>query len=850
MQEIIYSLTFYLVFMLFGLTGFAFLYGCIGRNKTLLYLISKPVGLAIIAFPVWILSSFRVLRFDDDVKVQLIVFIFSLLSFAFLTFMAYRRFIKNPNFFKENKGFFIKIIAVELATMLLYAIYLYIKSFNPNLEGTEKFMDLHLLMSAGKTDYFPFFDGWWAGKSVNYYYYGFYLFAFAAKFSGVPYAIAYNLSLGIIFVQTCLITGAICFRLVREYATSVVAAGLVGLAGNFHYALCYAQNLGDQVNGKCFYPKATRIYDPAYTINEITSYSFILGDLHPHFLSIPFFLLGIYLLVEIFQAKTFSIKLSILFAFIAATAGLINLWDFITLGILYAIIIAYKLLSQSQALKTLREKWSFIVVTLISTLQIFSTLYLYNFAFSGNAASYVFPALFFALGILCVILYLRVYQHRQSLIYLGILFTISAILLIYANWLLYLFLVGFGTVCFLVFLVLRDYLLKNIVIEKRFFGTNIFALALTAISPFIFYFTFFSNFKSPVTGIGFAPEYVRTYSAKFSDMQYPSNLWFLFGIWGSFLILSVVSLIVITLLRKYSFNKLFLPIAFIGLALGLIGFTELFFFQDLFHIANPPYFRANTVFKFTYHAWILMGIGTALLLHFSWHSLTKIKSLPLGLFSDLTYIILLCLVLGSVFLYPIIAVEQAFAPKLPWLMDENDKKLTLDGSKFIESRSPGDYETIQWINKNIKRRVVILEAVGGAYTYNARIGVHSGMGNIINWETHEWTWRFHYPENIKYWQQALLNNKASNDSSTSQEVIAPIETGYAEIAKTTAEVKTAYETTDIEATKEILKKYNVEYVYIGSQERVNYPDIQEAKFKSLGELVFESNDSKLYKVYE
>jgi len=836
MQDIYYSTIFYVLFLAFGIIGFAILSLAVKKNKVLLYLISKPVGLAVVAYPIWILSSLKIFNFQNTIALMLLFFIALLASAGFLIWKIYKRYEADRKYFKKNMWFFLKILGMEFFSILLFAVYLYIKSFNPAVEGTEKFMDLNLLMSAGKTDFFPFADSWWAGKDVNYYYYGFYLFAFAIRLIDVPYSVGYNLSLGFIFVQTFILSAAITYRIFRSFIPAVIGASLVTFAGNLHYAYCFVNNLGPNLNTQCFYPKATRIIDPAYTINEIPSYSFVLGDLHPHFLSIPYFLAGTYLLVEIFRQKSFNWRLYLAFGFVAATAALINFWDFMTLGFLLAIVVGYKLIQSSKLLKDFNDKFLFALLGTYNLILVCFTLYSYNF--TGTLRWIIIGSMFILFG-LFVFMFLKSWheKHFYSFLYAGWMSFLSAVGLILSNWIVYLVVASILTAGFIAFQVLKKYFKKELTIKPKYISFNALIFFLTAISPLILFAPFFLTFKSPVTGIGFAPDYVAYNIIKYPDMQYPSSVTFLFGIWGIYIILSFVSITTILLSRRFKVKEILFPLILIGVSIFLIWFTEIFFFQDLFHIANPPYFRANTVFKLTYHAWMLIGIGTAVLLGFAWQSLIKIKSLMFGMLADIGYIVLVSMAFASVFLYPFIAVIQAFNPVFPW---ENDKILTLDGSKYIEFRDKGDYETIKWINENLKERVVILESVGGAYSYHARISANTGMINVINWETHQWTWRFKYPAGFNNWKEVLDYQSKGNN----------VDTGYDGVAATTAEVKQVYETEDLSTAKSILDKYKVKFIYIGGQERKTYIELKEDKFKQIAEPVFTYGDSVLYKIRE
>lgn len=835
MQDVYYSIIFYVLFIGFGIIGFTVLSLVIKKHKLLLYTVSKPFGLALVAYPIWLLSSLKLLNFQNTIAIRSI-FLFALFtSIGFLILNTFRKYKEDKRYIRKDVKFIFVVIALEFFSFLLYAGYLYIKSFNPKIEGTEKFMDLNLLMSAGKTDYFPFIDSWWAGKNVNYYYYGFYLLAFATRLVDIPFSVTYNLSLGLILVQTFIISLAISYKVYRGIIAAFIGACLVTFAGNLHYAYCFVSNFGPDLNSKCFYPKATRILDPSYTINEIPSYSFILGDLHPHVISIPFFLVGVYLLLLIFKQKIFSWKLHLAFGFIATTAALVNFWDFMTLGFLLAIIIAYKLIKSSRILKKQNEKYLFALLGTYNLVLVCFTLYSYNFT---SNIKWIIIGLMFCLFVIFTFIFLRLMRHKKrfySLLYSGWISFLGAFGLMTSNWLVYLIISALSTAGFILFQILKKHFNKEINIDKKYVFSNLLVLNFTAVLPFVLFLPFFLNFKSPVTGIGFSPDFVAYNSFKYSDMQYPSSFAFLFGIWGIYIVLSLVSVVIIVLSKRYKVQQIIFPSILIGVSVFWIWFSEVFFFQDLFHIANPLYFRANTVFKLTYHSWILIGIATAVLLGLAWQSLINIKSKVYGLMADIGYLVLVSLASSCVFLYPFIAVKQAFNPVFPW---ENKNDLTLDGSKYLEVNNKADYETIKWINKNLKERVVILESAGEAYSYNARISANTGMINVINWETHEWTWRFRYPAGFNNWRDLLNYNNNGNI----------VDTGYDDIASTSAEVKLVYETEDVNKAKSILDKYQVKYIYVGAQERKTYINLKEDKFKVIGEPVFRYGNSVLYKV--
>ena len=143
-----------------------------------------------------------------------------------------------------------------------------------------------------------------------------------------------------------------------------------------------------------------------------------------------------------------------------------------------------------------------------------------------------------------------------------------------------------------------------------------------------------------------------------------------------------------------------------------------------------------------------------------------------------------------------------------------NKNYGLNGINYLKQLYPNDYDAILWINKNIKGQPTMLEEQGDSYTDYERLSVNTGLPTVIGWTVHEWFWR--------------------ND--------------YNIVALRIADVRTIYETSNLSLTKNLLKKYNVSYVFIGGLEKQKYINLNEDKFKKLGKVVFESGTSRLYKI--
>jgi uncharacterized membrane protein len=155
--------------------------------------------------------------------------------------------------------------------------------------------------------------------------------------------------------------------------------------------------------------------------------------------------------------------------------------------------------------------------------------------------------------------------------------------------------------------------------------------------------------------------------------------------------------------------------------------------------------RMNTVFKFYYQAWVMMGIASAYAI---WWLLERLeKQLGRVLFTSATA---LFITLGLV--YTVMAIPSR---------DGNfSGPANLDGASSIAQAHPDDWAAIQWLDANAEKGLppgtvpVILEAPsvppwGGSYTYEGRISTFTGFPTLLGWAVHESQWRGNYDEQAK-----------------------------------------------------------------------------------------------------
>ena len=120
---------------------------------------------------------------------------------SLLVFISRRQ--EITTFVRQNLKY---IGAVELFSLFLFLFFIGVRLRNPDLWhlfwGGEKPMDLTYFTAVLKSTSFPPYDPWYAGGYLNYYYYGFVYVGALTQLLGTIPAIAYNLSVIMIFSFT------------------------------------------------------------------------------------------------------------------------------------------------------------------------------------------------------------------------------------------------------------------------------------------------------------------------------------------------------------------------------------------------------------------------------------------------------------------------------------------------------------------------------------------------------------------------------------------------------------------------------------------------------------------------
>lgn len=794
------------------------------------YTASKALGLLLASYFLWLGGSTGLLRND------LGGILFSILLVAGISawfFFRGRKWMEIPGFLRQHIRLVLTVEILFTVSFIAWAVLRAYAPFKIDPAGGEKFMEIAFLNATLRSPQFPPLDPWLSGFAISYYYFGYVMMALVTRLSGAPAGIGFDLYDALLFALTVIGAFGVVYNLVAhalraragkeeaaKRSNQPLWAGLLGsllvaVMGNLEglwealhskgllpavfWQWLDIPNLASAQVSHSFYPgsfmwwwRASRVlhdvdfaHHSIEAIDEFPFFSFLLGDNHPHVLALPFVLLAIALVFNLLL-KRFSSERGtdkapeapknppwwnpvamcfdgdwLLFIFsglIIGALGFLNTWDMpIYLGLA---VLAYGL---ADAFMNRRLDWNMVLrsaVFGVSVGVVSVLMYIFFYlSFSSQAKGilpYVFPptrlpqylTMFGALIFLAAC-FLLVYLGRQPG---GIKPWVRAL-----SWWLRLL-----VVCVLVFVPTLVAIGMSDV-GRQLSGGQVQDSALV----------------SALGGMNLNQALRAVVSARLRDP------WLLLSI----TVLIALSLAIVEgLLKRRAADSggenaqpagsgaplltvgsdlLVFLLIFTGLALTLT--VEFVYLHDSFGS------RMNTVFKFYYQGWVMLGLAGA---YAAWWLVNRLKSK----------------VWRSLFLAGaglLIAAGMVYTVLAGWSrVDGFQSKPNLDGIRAIASANPDDWAAIEWLNANAKDAPVILEAPsgmlnqGGSYRYEGRISAFTGLPDVLGWAVHESQWRGSYDEQ----------------------------------GKREPDIATIYTTNDGQTALDLLHKWGVSYIILGNPE--------------------------------
>ena len=233
--------------------------------------------------------------------------------------------------------------------------------------------------------------------------------------------------------------------------------------------------------------------------------------------------------------------------------------------------------------------------------------------------------------------------------------------------------------------------------------------------------------------------------------------------------------------------------------------------------------RMNTVFKFYLQVWTMLAVSAGAAL--GWLVPAQDDWAPGWRW---VWQIGFTLLVAGTALYTMMATMAKIDDRI-----NNQAPHTLDGMAFMPHSQytdewgamdlGQDYQAIRWMQENIKGSPVIVEAnLRNLYRWGSRYTIYTGLPGVVGWEWHQ--------------QQ----QRAVNPGSW--------------VTNRIMEIDNFYLTNDFSQAAAFLRKYNVQYIVVGQQERGHYPGPGLDKFVqlngSLWQEVYRDRDTVIYKVNE
>jgi YYY domain-containing protein len=830
----------YLIVTLAGLAAFPLAYCLMNSLPDRGFAFTRILGLLVWGYLFWISGSLGVLHNDlGGLLLALGVLVgLSLLAFRRINFDEMRAWYHSRWRY---------LLITELLFMVAFVGWAFVRSANPEILGTEKPMEVAFINSVLRSESFPPYDPWLSGYAISYYYFGYILVGMLGKLSAVPGSVAFNLGISLVFALTAAGAFGLVYNLLAaRRGTSdgadnaderrevnpffallgplfiLIISNIEGFLEVLHArGLFWSINPDGEVvsrfwtwldiadlseppggalswlprmygTGNWWWWRASRVVqdynyrsDPIQVIDEFPFFSYLLGDLHPHVLAMPFAFLAVGLALNLFlgggrgrialprTGLSWNISPGTFWLAALALGGMafLNTWDWpIYVAFFAGAYVLHSALQRGWRWERLAEFASLGIALGLSGL----ILYLPFFISFSSQAGGLLPS--------------TVYLTRGS--HLWVMFAPLLVpLFIFAIYLMS----RFGN---------RDLLKRGLLLAiwvLAAFSLLSLLLILTIIGlPFLAGLNpqaasagdlFMGHLGAPGWGELLQESLLRR-------LVYP----------GGWLTLTALLVLCAGLLfrttkdikdppRKPSLNLS--PSHAFALLLALTGIL-LVLAPEFFYLRDQFGTRFNTIFKFYFQAWLLWGIaaayGTAVLLH-------ELRGAWAALFRLVTL-----LVLGTALFYPVLSLwdkTQGFSPP---------QGLTLDGAVHVELYAPDEMAAIEWLRS--APLGVIVEAVrpdGGQYSDYARVSAQSGMPTVLGWIGHQLQWRG----------------------------------GNQEIGSRQGDIDRLYSSQSWEETAQILQQYGIRYIYIGARESSTYA-VYEAKFERMLTPVFRQGEVVIY----
>lgn len=806
------------------------------------FILTQTLGILAVSLFVWTFTYIGVYRFNYP----LVLIAVLLLAGACYGIKSLRTGLIDKI---REPDYILNVVIEETVFVLVLTLMCYFKGFLPDINGQEKFMDYGFVMSMLRNSKLPANDMWLSGLPINYYYFGQFVYALLIKFTFITPSIGYNIamctatalpfamsySVGTLLIDTSEKFGLHSNKIVRT-AAGLLTGCAVSLWGNSH-SFFYDENslgngllnlfakMGAQVGrtDSYFYPDSTRYigWNPEvlenggdYTIEEFPFYSYLVGDLHAHVISMMVILLimaiAITMIADIKLPGVVELGLKRTKYNFSSPIGRLDKEYKVTLT--FGFLCSSVLLGVAQ----MTSYWDFLIYFIFLSMTVFVINSVCSKVFTDITGGVYF--VINTAGILG--LYLLLGDKPAAHI------AVQAVL------------------CLMAYLI--SVYTPNALTRTSFQMSFMFTVAHIVSLPFNLNFDMISNSLGKC--INHSPIYQ------------------LFILWGTHVIICVTFLVITIFtvnLRRANAKELksgrYVPTVIEGgysftnpvqgffarrnladvfvcgmtiVGIMLIIAPEIFYVRDIY---TGGYLRSNTMFKFAFAAFIILSVAMIYaIMRLIW--MVNKKGVYSSVFLAVSIVFMaFCFIPAH---YTMAALKQRCGDF------SRDNYISLDGTAYLKDYycptafiQQGGlfsyYEAIGWLNENVKGSPVICEAYSDSYTDGCIVSSYTGLPTVFGWQTHEWLWRY---QGIVNKETDLLESDPEHD--VWQMYIIPRH----------QDIDILYLSTNKDEVQSIIDKYHIEYIICGNLEYYKYDFDNTYTFQQLGESVFLSQNLNIFKV--
>ena len=753
------------------------------------YTLSRAFGLLLWGYIFWLFASFRIAQNDIGGLLLGLVIVAGLSAWAFIQCKS-----EIAGWLSENRRL---ILTTEVLFVLAFGFMALVRAANPEIVGTEKPMELMFINGIMNSPTFPPRDLWLSGYSISYYHFGYVMASMLALFTGVPATMAFNLMIALIFSLSAVGAYGILYNLLANRKSGagnreseeqargndsrntipaflaplflLIISNVEGFLEVLHRRGLFwqfnadgsaasrlwtwldipelrdapAQSLAWVPERFWWWWRASRVvqdYELNNTwrevIDEFPFFSYLLSDLHPHVLAMPFNLLAVAVALNLFfggwrgRMDLFFGQLRInkvgFFTIALVLGGLafLNTWDILIAGAL--IVFSYALHRAHRRVPEGGESgwgWERIEDVLLLGIPVGLTAFMmylpFYIGFDSQAGGIVPNFMFVTRGAHIWVMW-------------GTLFVPLFAYLIYlwrskapAEWRL-------GTLATLGILIML------------FLAMFIIGLIAGRVKPDLVQLVLESQ------GLD-AGKFIADSMAR--RLKYIGGLLTLLAL----LIPSIAFLSKINHREddnvRGAFTQSVQPSSFVLLMIAL-G-TLLILGPDFLYLRDNFGYRINTVFKFYYQAWIVLSLAAA-------YGIIILLQRLRGA-ANVIFRIVFTLVLIVGLTYPVLSLfnkTNNFNPPFGYTLDDFDR---------VQRENPDEAAAMTWLQSAADGVVAEAEIANGSYTNYGRVSIYTGLPTVLGWPGHEGQWRDQALQGSRL--QDIETLYTTNDWFTTQDII-------------------------------------------------------------------------------